>query len=431
MSTESNTSNITVTVVGGGNSAHILIPFLSAAGKTVHLLTRRPDEWEDVITCEITDTKHEINKSIQGMISKKSKNAQDVIPQATVIIFCMPVHTQREVLQRIGPFIDKSKTNVYVGTIYGQAGFNWMVHEMEKEHNLTNVSCFAVGLIPWICRTIQYGSKAINYGGKQVNICAVTPKQQFDKLNQLILNDFSYNPLGIGKFVQACSFLSLTLSVDNQIVHPARCYGLWKTCHEGRWSSLDDVPYFYRDFDVVSANNVANLDHDYSSIRQAVKKLFPDRPFTYMLSYLDLERLTHSSENINIQQSFQESQQLGLIKTPTEPYYEVQDDGNEIVEYRLNTKCRFFTDDIPYGLLIAKWVGEQLNVDTPFIDEVITWSQKLRGEHWLKEQNNIKADDNGNMSARMKIDIDYCLDHKILTGIPPSYDLDSIEDILD
>jgi hypothetical protein len=30
-----------------------------------------------------------------------------------------------------------------------------MVHEMEKENNLTNVVAFAVGLIPWICRTLE------------------------------------------------------------------------------------------------------------------------------------------------------------------------------------------------------------------------------------------------------------------------------------
>ena len=34
-----------VTIVGGGSSAHVLIPFLSGAGLTVNLLTRRPGDW--------------------------------------------------------------------------------------------------------------------------------------------------------------------------------------------------------------------------------------------------------------------------------------------------------------------------------------------------------------------------------------------------
>jgi hypothetical protein len=403
-----NNKGTVITIVGGGNSAHILIPFMSSAGHTVNLLTRRPSEWKENLLCEVTDMENNVNKIIEGSLSVKSDNPEDVITEATVIIFCMPVHAQREVLGRIGPFINKSKKDVFVGTIYGQAGFNWMVHEMEKENRLTNVTCFAVGLIPWICRTLEYGFKVANYGGKQVNICAVTPKDKFEELNELILDDMSYHPLGVGKFVQACSFLSLTLSVDNQIIHPARCYGLWKT-YEGKWSSLEKVPYFYRDFDSVSAENLSKLNNDYTSIREAVKEKFPERPFTYMLPYLDLERLTHNSENIDIEKSFQNSPQLGLIKIPTKQ----GEHGSQV----LDINCRFFTDDIPYGLLIAKWVGEQLKVDTPFIVEVIRWSQNLRGEHWLDQDGNI--------------DMEYCLEHKLKTGIPPSYDICAIEEILD
>ncbi len=95
----------------------------------MNLLTRRPDEWKDTITCEITDMNYTVTKVVNGNLSKKSKDAEDVIPEANVIIFCIHVHTQREVLARIGPPIDKSKNKVFVGTIYGQAGFNWMVHE--------------------------------------------------------------------------------------------------------------------------------------------------------------------------------------------------------------------------------------------------------------------------------------------------------------
>lgn len=63
------------------------------------------------------------------------------------------------------------------------------------------------------------GSKCANYGGKQVNVVAVSPADRFKRLNDLFLEDISMKPMGVGKFVQACSFLSLTLSVDNQIIH--------------------------------------------------------------------------------------------------------------------------------------------------------------------------------------------------------------------
>lgn len=400
---------ITVTIVGGGNSAHVLIPFLKESGHKVNLMTRRPNSWQETVVCEVTcGVTANVMKHHEGKIDKKSSDPTDVIPDADVICLCMPVHQYRDALKRLGPHINRSKKEVFVGTIYGQAGFNWMVHEMERENKLTNVVAYAVGLIPWICRTLEYGSKVANYGGKQLNVVAVSPHNKFQRLNEIFLEDISLKPIKVGKFAQACSFLSLTLSVDNQIIHPARCYGLWKK-DGGWWRSLEEVPYFYRDFDDLSAENIRRIDDDYSAVRDAVRKHFPERSFNYMLSYLDLERLSHSSQNFDIKKSFKESKQLGLIKAPTVE----RDDGSR----ELDIHCRFFTDDIPYGILLAKWIAEELGVETPFIDEIITWAQNLRGETFLTDDG--------------KINKDFCLKGKFTSGIPPSYGINSVDGILD
>lgn len=128
-------------------------------------MTRRPNDWKETVSCEIQcGITAGVQKLHTGTIHKKSSDPAEVIPDADVIILCMPVHQYREALKRIGPFIDRTKKDVFVGTIYGQAGFNWMVHEMETENNLTNVVAYAIGLIPWICRTLEYGSRVANYG---------------------------------------------------------------------------------------------------------------------------------------------------------------------------------------------------------------------------------------------------------------------------
>lgn len=172
---------------------------------------------------------------------------------------------------------------------------------------------------------------------------------------------------------------------------------------------MSDVPYFYRDFDDKSANILKQLDDDYSKIREAVKQHFPSRPFTYMLDYLNLQRITLGNDEDSIKRSFRESKQLGLIKTPT-----LQLPSGEFV---LNTKCRFFTDDIPYGLLIAKWIAEKLNVPTPHIDEVIDWAQNLMGMAFI--------------TCDGRIDIPECLATPFLTGIPSAYGIENVDDILD
>jgi len=406
----------------GGNSAHVLIPFLSASGHTVNLMTRRPQAWSKVITCELQrpskkkemvtygNVNHpsaDIIQAVKGSCEKISSNPADVIPDADVIVLCMPVHQYRDALNRLAPYIDRTKKEVFVGTVYGQAGFNWMVHEVERNYRLENIVAFAIGLIPWICRTMKYGELGVNYGSKVTNVAAVTPSNKFDRLKEIFFDDITVRWHGKGEFYQACSFLSLTLSVDNQIIHPCRCYGLWKR-YGGKWATEDEIPFFYKDFDDVSAEFIRLLDADYSSVRNAVRKAFPERDFKYMLDYLTLERVTHNSKHANIKDSFKNSEQLALIKTPTMKL----DDGT----YGLNPDHRFFTDDIPYGVLIARWVGQELGVATPFIDEIIEWAGSIRGEKFLKDG---------------KIDLDYCLKDKSKTGIPPAYGIANVRDILD
>lgn len=398
----------TVTIVGDGNAAHVLIPFLGDTHHTVNLMSLRPDDWSQTVMCEVQNMKHEVLHTFHGDLNKISSDYADVIPDADIIFLCMPVHQYRNALKALAPYISRSKKEVFIGTIYGQAGFNWMVHEIEKKHKLTNVAAFSIGLIPWVCRGEEYGSYGICYGGKKVNICAVTPPDRFDHLNEIFLEDICHTQLGCGKFVQACSFISLTLSVDNQIIHPSRCYGLWKR-YGGKWKNYDDVPFFYKDFDDLSADCLKRLDDDYSTVRNAIRKHWPDRPFKYMLNYLELDRFVYQTDSADIKTSFTESETLGKIKTPVRHL--------ESGEYQIDEHCRFFTDDIPYGLLITKWIAEQLGEEVPFVDEIINWVQDLRNERFLTKDN--------------KIDLEACLAADHATGIPPSYGVTSVEDILD
>lgn len=376
-------------------------------GHTVNLLTRRPDDWKYTVQCDTTDGRTgKVTGSHSGKINIKSDDPSKVVPDASVIILCLPVHQYRPMLDQIAPYVNKNR-ETFIGTVFGQAGFDWMVESsIIKGQGCTKVVTFAIGSIPWICRTLKYGEKGINYGAKQQNIVAVSPPDKFEKLNHILLQDISLRPLGLGHFDQACSFLDLTLSVDNQIIHPARCYGLWKASG-GVWETASKVPYFYRDFDKASADILELLDADYEKIRQAIRQKFPEKDFKYMLGYSDLEKLNHKSDHVDILASLKDSTQLASIKTPA-----VQgEDGR----YYLDTNFRFFKDDIPYGLLIAKSLAEMLHVETDFIDEVIGWAQGLRGEKFIVDG---------------KINMDFCLSDKYLCGIPAVYGYTTVEDLV-
>lgn len=395
-------------ICGGGSSAHSLISFLKDSVFDVSIYTSKPDKWDSNVKLEYQDTMGEIIDTFWGELKKASNNPQELIPGADYIVFCMPVHKYREALKNIAPYIKKDK-KVFIGTIYGQGGFNWMVNEIERKYFLSNIVTFSFGLIPWICRTIEYGKIGVTYGPKSTNYAAVYPKCYFGQVKEEFFDYICYKWFGKGKTEQSDNFLSLTLSVDNQIIHTSRCLGLYNV-YGKTWQREEDVPMFYKDYDDISANMLADLDSDYSKIRNKIKTMYPNNNYKYMMDYLSLERFSYQSQNIDIKESFVTSQTLIAIKTPV-----IQ---NEEGLWEIDKENRFFMDDIYYGNCIAKWIAEQMNINVPTIDNILKWAQLIRKENLIDENNKLLLSSK-DLSAPLK------------SGIPCYYGLNSIDEIID
>lgn len=65
---------------------------------------------------------------------------------------------------------------------------------------------------------------------------------------------------------------------------------------------------------------------------------------------------------------------------PTVPHA----DGKSVI---LNTKSRFFTEDIPYGLCVLKSIADMFKVDVPNIERIIKWHQKFMDVKILGDDN--------------------------------------------
>lgn len=396
----------TITIIGGGNSAHVLIPLLSQSNMKVNLLTRKPEKWSTNISLDYTLPSGELIENFQGKIDKITDKPQDVIPESDIIILCMPVHTYRLALDRIAPYIDSHK-KTFIGTVFGQAGFNWMVDEIINKYALKNISMFAFGLIPWICRTNKYSESGIVYGAKLNNVAAVKPYDDFEELNEILFDKVVNKCFKEGTFLQADNFISLTLSLDNQIIHTARLYGLYLESG-GIWSKQEDVPYFYRDFTIESAEILEGLDNDYSLIRNKIKELYKSKQFTYMLDYLSLDNTTNLTSNKTILETFKNSKTLGSIQTPV-----VEENG----QWTIDKNHRFFKDDIYYGLCIGKWMAEELGINVPNIDTLLLWAQEMLGDRIIE---------NGKLVIDNQIK-----DEPFKYGIPTAYGYSKLSQVID
>ena len=395
-------------VCGGGNSSHILIPFLNNSIFDVYVYTSQPEKWSDKIELEWQNSKGEILDTAHGYIKKASSNPMELFPDADYVVFCMPVHKYRVALHTIAPYLNRNK-DVFVCTLYGQGGWNWMVDEIKREFDFKNLITFAFGLIPWICRIKEYGKNGVVYGvSKIANFATVHPDYFFDQITAEFIEPICNNRIVQERVEQSHNFLSLTLSADNQIIHTSRCLGLYKV-YGKEWNAKEDVPWFYRDWDDVSSEILKSLDAEYSKIRNKIKATFPQKDFSYMRDYMELEKFGYGTDLMDIKSSFTEYGTLDSIPTPV-----VQ---NFRGKWEIDKRHRFFLDDIYYGNCIAKWMAEQLDIETPTIDEILSWAQNVRDERII-ESHKLVADS-------------FDLNKLYQTGIPTVYGFNSITECID
>lgn len=396
-------------ICGGGNSSHVLIPFLRDSIFDLYVYTSRPNQWSNTIELEWQDASRRVLDVLSGTIVGASNNPKELFPQADYVVFCMPVHKYRVALHQIAPYLNKNKP-VFLCTLYSQGGWNWMVNEIKKEYNLNNIITFAFGLIPWICRIKDYGHKGVVYGlSKKANFAAISPDCYFEQVTKELIEPVCWNSIVHERVEQSKSFISLTMSADNQIIHPSRCLGLYKV-YGKEWDDRELVPWFYKDWDDLSSEILKAVDSEYTKIRNGFKSRYTEIDFSYMRDYLELERYGYDSNIDDIKASFTDFGTLDTIATPVTQ--------NERGKWEIDRKHRFFLDDIFYGNCIAKWMAEQLNIETPTIDEILDWAQNARGERIIDKCHKLILDSP-----------DLCKEY--VTGIPSVYGFKSIDDCLD
>lgn len=395
-------------VCGGGNSSHILIPFLNDSIFNVDVYTSRPERWSNTIDLEWQDGMGKVLDTASGEIRKVSNKPEELFPDADYVVFCMPVHQYRVALHNIAPYLNKDKS-VVICTLYSQGGWNWMVDEVKYKYNLDNLVTFAFGLIPWICRIKEYGRIGVVYGTSKIaNFAACFPVHSFGQIEKEFIKPICNNRIVSERVEQSPNFLSLTLSADNQVIHTSRCFALYKV-YGKEWNTKEEVPWFYKDWDDTSSEILASIDDEYTKIRNKFKAEFPDRDFSYLRNYMELEKFGYDSSITDIKASFTEYGTLDAIATPV-----VMNDERK---WEIDRSHRFFLDDIFYGICIAKWMAEQFNIDTPAIDEILYWAQEMRQERIIKNHKLVLESSD--------------LNKQFKTGIPIVYGFTHIKDCVD
>jgi opine dehydrogenase len=352
-------------IVGGANSAHVLSVLAGTKGYDVTVLTRKPDLWGPTVSLML-DNDTDVLK-YNPRISSDAQTATDV----KNIMICGPVSATLAQLESLKGSINRDQ-ETYLGTIFGQGGFDYMTRSVFPKQEYPNLKVFSLQKIPWLCKATEYGQSARILGTKRyLNVSAEPGAFPYvHKMLNEILNVPVYN----------IPFLANLLIPANNIIHPGRYYGLFQD-----WNFKDSMydnqkmPLLYEDIDQQSADWISKMDSELMTVVESLRTKFPSQAWE-LETIKPLRELTMDMYQDQISDPSTLRSTIATNKAYRWLQIPVRKLGNGCVP---EPNHRFVQDDIKYGLCIIKDVAEMVDVPTPTIDRVLEWHQKFMGEELI------------------------------------------------
>jgi hypothetical protein len=377
-----------VLICGGGSSAHVAVALLGSLSDDlidrVDLYTPLENEAQklrdggietDGVTLEHKD------KKIKGAVMTATSSAASVVPEANLIIIALPATFHEGVLRSVAPYI---RPGTFIGALCARSGFDWACHSALGNALFKTCVIFGFQTLPWACRMTTPGANATVLGKKDhVDMCtlpaAVVQEDISDptsfraRLGTLL--DLSLKPVP--------NFMTLTLGNVGQLIHPGVMYGRWS-----RWDGTpiptDQKPLFYQGVDEFTASILNKMSTEVQAIKAAAEE--QTNQF-WDLSHVDTlyDWLNHAyptdiQDSTSLQSCFNTNKSYQGL---THPMLVVDGDAEWL---RPDFKSRYLSEDGPYGLVVTCGLGRILRVDTPTIDMVIEWMQKVLNKQFLVDK---------------------------------------------
>jgi hypothetical protein len=295
-----------------------------------------------------------------------------------MVIWTGPVNTTKEIFEQIRPYINPQKT--VVGTIFSQG----LVHILAHRVFGPDVKFFALRNIPWLCRVVTVGAECEIVGAKtSIEIMTVGLDERWVKRE--------LEPLFVvqktGKWEPVINmlpdFCAIVFNPANQIIHPARYWGLFRNWRGQPLAGKDEPSeWLYRGMDEVAGQCLAVLDEELQGLKDAY---YAATGAAGCLDVIPLaERLLiqygdQMEDKSTMAKMVGTNQAYSMAKTP------VIRTNQGVMP---NPNHRVVLDDIGWGLCVLISIAERLEsagikCPTTMMRAMVEWHQSMMGKEYL------------------------------------------------
>lgn len=331
-----------ICICGGGNLGHVCAGFLANRGHQVSILTTKPERWSQTIVVVAPDG------SFKGKLAQVSSHPDEVIPQAEIVLVCLPGFAIHDELTKIKPYLSK---NCLVGTVVSSTGFFFEAFEVLS----SDIALFGFQRVPFISRIIEYGQKAELKGYKDSLHVAIEQTENKESV-RVVLEQLFEKPVTL-----AGSFYEVSLSNSNPILHPSRLYTMWKDWQPGIVYPRN--PQFYAEWTLEASTLLLQMDDEFQSL---LKKLgLKEGCIPPILDYYESTDADSLTQKLRSIKAFQN------ISSPMKAV-----EGGFIPDF----SSRYFTEDFPYGMRFIVETAQKHHVSIPTTENIYQWGLSKIGE---------------------------------------------------
>lgn len=336
----------TVCICGGGGQCHAIAPWLSAKGINVNILTNHPEMWNRNFDYLLPNgSRHSVT------LDTISADPAETVPQADVVIVTVPGFANEAVLLHIRSHI---KSGAFVGGVFSSNGFCFDALKILG----SKFPIWGFQRVPFIGKIKEYGKIGNIMAYKTALDIAVENANNTDKE---IFRTWVESTFCLPTRLHS-SYLDVSLSNSNPLLHPARIYTWLKN-----WNGTTPIksnPLFYEEWPDEASEAYIALDADLHKLMRNLPMESDALP--YILDYYEQSDAHTLSQKLHSIDSFKG------IRMPVK-----ETDGG----WWPDLTSRYFLEDFGCGLKNYRELARKHKVDCPTIEKIYLWGEEFIKKH--------------------------------------------------
>lgn len=330
-----------ICIIGGGNiGIACAIEISLNKNYTVTLLSSKADKMPNNFKMINTDNQKElISDSIN--VTNDSKTA---LKDADIVLVTLPSFLIENIVNIISSF--SPEIIFYIPGYGGKELFSKPL--VEK-----NIIIAGLERVPYISRLRDSSTVLVS---KKSELSCATLRKCDTELACNYIEDFFNIPCK-----RVNNYLTISFTPSNPILHTARLYSMFKDFTLK--TPIAEQIKFYAEWNNLSSEILIGMDKELEMVCNAFSDIDLSQFKTIRKHYEspDIQSMTNKISNIK------------AFKNIYSPL--IKDEKKQI--YYIDSNSRYFQEDFPFGLYNLKGYAEIVNMNTPYMDKVLRWYEKL------------------------------------------------------